>query len=313
MQPHELQSIKGGSVGCWIILSTQISYNCFKSKRFLCIDRKEQIGERVFFAHHAITEQLLTYEPDRAQIGIYSYEAGVIQHRQLHEQLEPPPPPFCAQDVHSFAAHRNFAFVLAPPVLVIYHLRTGQLWGSINLPSSTFPLLSGSSYTFWVDRYGATSLGLWSECCIYKIVSPSPLEEQARLVSHPQKGYVPLAMTIGEQYGPSADRLLGHRALDDVHSRYYHYHEVSESNGHQEAGAGDPELDLPLVVKAGVLMGITDDTVQESLNDAMVDMLHELDWLKGKLGKFSSNPIIRSTKSRQRDEMTRIASSFRIR
>ena len=260
-------------------------------------------GKSIYFALHAITEQLLSYQPDKARIGVYSYRGGAIEHRVLFQDLESPPSPFSAENVHSFAVHRNFAYVLAPPVLVSYHLRTGQLWGSVSLPSSSSPR---SSLSFWVDRSGPTSLGLWSESCVYRIISPSAQEEQARLVSCPAPD-LPLAEAICRQYGPSTRRLLSHRSFDDAYNQY-----VATLSEREPMAASSRMLALPLVLKAGLLMGTADDAVRKGLSDEIADVLHELDWLKGKVDKISSNPIIRSAKSRQRDEMTRMASSFRI-
>ena len=310
-----LEAVRAGTCGCWIVTAGRVGYNCFRTKRLVWMARRrpQEKGaasatrrRRAFFALHAITEQLLALDPweDGGAVSVYTAPGNGtpltrrVLHRGLLSRGGDAAGPIAPQDVGDFAVHRNLALVSLPghAQLAVFHLRTGDAWCRCPLPPAP-PQEGGaggedgSPPRFWVDRSGATALGVWwpeRGNALLRLAHPTAAEEQAFLAGRGHGGVAAASRLCGE-HGPSLAHALSHRALDAAHAAITTppssspaaaveaavaapSAEGSDEDGDEAedaerglgpqavaAAAPTPLSEVPLVLRAGLLMAAGSD------------------------------------------------------
>lgn len=306
----ELEAVQAGSRGCWIVTAGRVGYNCFRTKRLVWMKRRQRQKEgatrrrRAFFALHAITEQLLALDPgeDGGAISVYTAPGNgtPLTRRVLHRGLLSCwGDPIAPKDVEGFAVHRNLALVSLPgrAQLAVFHLRTGDAWCRCPLPPPS-PSQGGGAGgeqgppRFWLDRSGATALGVWwpeRSNALLRLAHLAAAKEQAFLASRGLSGLVAASRLCGE-HGPSMAHALSHRALDAAHAAITtpappyieaaaappeggpegsdedgNENEAQRGGGRKEAVASagpTPMAEIPLVLRAGLVMTAGGDTTE---------------------------------------------------
>ena len=318
---HELNTIKMGSAGCWVVSLEHVLYNCFATKRLASLPTRHMAASSegkaaVLHALHPITDQLFVLHPTAGRLGVVSFADGDLRYKCLHAGLPALQDSACR--VRALGVHQDVGLLLSPQQLLVFHLRSGQLRSVVPLPEQ-----GRLSHSFWVDRHGPTALGLWSHEDVVNLSMPPPPPPRP---PRPFSSVSSVSSDSSEQAAAATPQSTQRGGLS----------EAGPSLGHRAAGAqprclatdGDDatppslpvpvRLPLPLSVRAAHAMGIVARTggrtqQQERLGAEVRAALAEVSWLRGELHRIHQSPIIRSEKSTRRDVMTQVAEVVRRR